>query len=78
MMQCVYTRIATALGVFVCLRHHRAAASVLEHVLIFTVLARFCLHNSLEPCRAVLAHVLKPCRAGTAWHGLSMVRLRLH
>ena len=82
MMQCVCTlAIATALGVFMCLRHHRAAASVLEHVLIFTVLARFWLHYSLEPCHAVL------CCAGTgvetvpSWHGmawLSMVQLRLH
>ena len=58
--------IATALGVFVCLRHHRAAASVLEHDLIFTVLARFCLHYSLEPCRAGTGVETVPCWHGTA------------
>ena len=53
--------IATALGVFVCLRRHRAAASVLEHDLIFTVLARFCLYYSLESCRAI--------ETVPSWHG---------
>ena len=42
----------------VCQHRHRAAASVLGHVLIFTVLAWFCLHYSLELCHAM------PC-----WHG---------
>ena len=63
MIQCTLT-IATALGVFVCLRHHRAAAGVLENVLIFTVLAWFTLLFRTMPM---------PAR-----HSLSTVRLRLN
>ena len=71
MMQCVYTRDCYYSW---CVY----GASVLEHVLIFTLLAWFCLHYSLEPCRAVLARVLKPCCAGMAQHSLSTVQLHLH
>ena len=60
--------IATALGVLVCLHCHCAAASVLGHVLIFTVLAWFCLNRAV-PCHAMLTWVLKLCCAMPCWHG---------
>ena len=67
---------APALGVFVCLCRHCAAASVLGHVLIFTVLAPF-LFTVLFRTVAYFAGTgveAVPCCDGTARfeHGLDL------
>ena len=58
MMLCVYAHnYHCSWCVCVCLHRHRAAASVLEHVLILFLQFwhGFCLRYCLKPCRAVLA-----------------------
>ena len=60
--------IATALHVFVCLHRCHAAASVMGHALIFTVLARFLftLPFRTVSCRAGMGVETMPCWHGTA------------